>query len=332
MTDKIDPGGSNPAPAIPHDDDGPIAETSMTAARALAAPATVDRAARTVEVVWSTGARARNFVPPLGMITEELDMSPSAVRMDGLRSGSAPVLNTHRKADARDVVGRVVAAWLEAGCGYATLQFSNATDVEPLWQRVADGTLRSVSVGYRVHRYETVTDPRDGTVHRAVDWEPYEISVVPIPVDPAAAVRGASAEGVPATAIEPALPIPDTATPTNATPSTNAQEPPMPDTTPVTPAVDPAPPAPAATPTSSTPAQADQEAAPTMPSNTPTAPAAADADRGAPTVPPGDAAAEVIRAERARIAALGPSHEHPSHQKDGSSWRAGCTHANPVSL
>jgi hypothetical protein len=58
--------------------------------------------------------------------------------------------------------------------------------LEPLWQRVADGTLRSVSVGYRVHRYETVTDPRDGTVHRAVDWEPYEISVVPIPVDPAA--------------------------------------------------------------------------------------------------------------------------------------------------
>ena len=46
--------------------------------RALSAPATVDRAARTVEMVWSTGARARNFVPPLGMITEELDMSPSA--------------------------------------------------------------------------------------------------------------------------------------------------------------------------------------------------------------------------------------------------------------
>jgi hypothetical protein len=295
MTEPIDPGGSNPAPAILHDGGGPTAGTSMTAARALAGPASVDRAARTVEVVWSTGARARNFVPPLGMITEELDMSPGAVRMDGLRSGSAPVLNTHRKADARDVVGRVVGARLEAGRGYATLQFSNATDVEPLWQRVADGTLRSVSVGYRVHRYQTVTDPRDGTVHRAVDWEPYEISVVPIPVDPAAAMRGAGADGVPATAIEPALPIPDTATPTNA------QELPMPETTPVTPAADPARPAPAATP-----ATAAQEAAPTMPSNTPNAPAAVNAGRGTSTVPPSDAAADVIRAERARIAALGP--------------------------
>ena len=154
----------------------------------------MDRAARTVEVVWSTGARARNFVPPLGMITEELDMSPNAVRMGGLRGGGAPVLNTHRRADARDVVGRVVAARLEAGRGYATLQFSSASDVEPLWQRIDDGTLRSVSVGYRVHRYEQIADPRDGTVHRAVDWEPYEISVVPLPVDPAAAVRGAGGE------------------------------------------------------------------------------------------------------------------------------------------
>ena len=51
-----------------------------------------------------------------------------------------------------------------------------------------DGTLRSVSVGYRVHRYTPIQDPNVGTVHRAVDWEPYEISVVPIPVDPAAEI------------------------------------------------------------------------------------------------------------------------------------------------
>ena len=180
---------------------------AVTAARSLSSPATVDRAARTVEVVWSTGARARNYVPPLGLITEELDMSPNAVRMEGLQGGGAPVLNTHRHGDARDVVGRVIAARLEAGRGIATLQFSSATDVEPLWQRIADGTLRSISVGYRVHRYEPIPDPIAGTVHRAVDWEPYEISVVPLPVDPAAAVRGASdAPHVPA--VEPTIPDP----------------------------------------------------------------------------------------------------------------------------
>src|SRR4051812_42796345 len=108
MTEPIEPDGSDPAPAAMHGDQLPTGGQSITAARALSTPATVDRAARTVEVVWSTGARARNFVPPLGMITEELDMSPNAVRMQGLRGGGAPVLNTHRSGDARDVVGRVI--------------------------------------------------------------------------------------------------------------------------------------------------------------------------------------------------------------------------------
>ena len=69
--------------------------------------------------------------------------APEAVRMDALRSGRAPVLDTHRRAGTRDVLGRVIAARIEAGRGYATLQFSGADDVEPVWQRVADGTLQS---------------------------------------------------------------------------------------------------------------------------------------------------------------------------------------------
>jgi len=148
MTENPEPGGSDAAlEPSPMPDRLPTAGQSMRAARALAAPATVDRAARTVEVVWSTGARARNFVPPLGPILEELDMRPEAVRMGALRSGRAPLLDTHRRAGTRDVLGRVTAARLEAGRGYATLQFSRADDVEPIWQRVADGTLQSISVG-----------------------------------------------------------------------------------------------------------------------------------------------------------------------------------------
>ena len=210
MTETTKPGGADPA-AEPNvaPDRLPTAGLPITACRALVAPVTVDRDARTVEVVWSTGARARNFVPSLGLITEELDMGPSAVRMDSLRSGRAPVLNTHRRGDARDVLGRVVAARLEAGRGHATLQFSAAADVEPVWQRIADGTLRAVSVGYRVHRYDQAPDASTGqTIHRAVDWEPFEISIVPIPADAAAVVRGEEPQGAPAIAIEPALPDP----------------------------------------------------------------------------------------------------------------------------
>ncbi|HYZ31117.1 MAG TPA: terminase, partial [Crenalkalicoccus sp.] len=270
MSESMEPGGDAPAPEVP--------TAPIVAQRAIAAPATVDRAARTVEVVWSTGARARNFVAGLGPILEELDMRPEAVRMAALGSGRAPVLNTHRRGDARDVLGRVMAARIEAGCGYATLQFSTAADVEPVWQRVADGTLRSVSVGYRVHRYEPVPDPgTGGTVHRAVDWEPFEISVVPVPVDPAAAVRGEEPQGAPSIAIEPALPD---------------EDPSMPETTPASPAADPAPSAPPAAPP-------QESAVPT------TAPSPPEPTRAAPVTPDLEAVrAEAQRAERERIAGI----------------------------
>mgnify|MGYP001047305285 CR=1 FL=1 len=154
------------------------------------APLSLNRASRSVEVIWSTGVRSRNFVQPHGWIMEELDMAPSAVRMDVLRSGRAPVLDTHRRDGAAHVLGRVVAARIEGGRGYAILQFSTAADVEPVWQRVVDGTLRSVSAGYRVHRYEQRRESAGGeTIFRAVDWEPYEISIVPVPIDYEATVR-----------------------------------------------------------------------------------------------------------------------------------------------
>ena len=271
MTETTEPGGGDPAPDAP---DMPI-----VAQRALAAPATVDRAARTVEVVWSTGARARNFVPALGLITEELEMSPNAVRMDALRSGQAPVLNTHRRGDARDVLGRVTAARIERGRGYATLQFSAAADVEPVWQRIADGTLRAVSVGYRVHRYEPRPDAATGeTVHRAVDWEPFEISVVPVPVDRDAAVRAQGEQGLSAPAIEPALPD---------------EEPIMPETTPETPAAPPAAP-PSAAPSTTPPQERLVTTTPSAPTPEPI--------RAAPDL---DAVrAEAQRAERERIAGI----------------------------
>ena len=288
MTEPIEPGGSDAAPEPPAATDRlPTVGQSVLAQRAITAPATVDRAARTVEVVWSTGARARNFVPSLGLITEELEMSPNAVRMEALRSGQAPVLNTHRRGDARDVLGRVTAARLERGRGYATLQFSAAADVEPVWQRISDGTLRAVSVGYRVHRYEPRPDAATGeTVHRAVDWEPFEISVVPVPVDRDATVRSEGDQGTPATAIEPALPAEDT---------------PMPETTPETPAA--APPAPHSAAPSTPPQETTVTTTPSAPAPEPTRAAPA------PAVPAIDLDAIRAEAERAvaeRIAGYEP--------------------------
>jgi len=184
----------------------PKAPAPAHAIRSVAAPVSMDAASRTVDVVWSTGARASNHVAGLGHIIEELDMRPASVRMGLLIGGRAPVLDTHQRSGARSVLGRVVAARLEGGCGYATLQFTAAPDAEPVWQRIADGTLRGVSVGYRVYRYDKIVEAGSReTIHRAVDWEPFEISIVALATDPAAAVRGGGRQGAPLRAIEPAL-------------------------------------------------------------------------------------------------------------------------------
>jgi hypothetical protein len=178
------------------------------------------------------------------------------------------------------VLGRVIAARLERGRGYATLQFSTAADVEPVWQRIADGTLRAVSVGYRVHRYEQQPDPATGeTVHRAVDWEPFEISIVPVPIDRDASVRGEAPQGAPGVAIEPALPD---------------EDPPMPETTPAPQAEPAAPPAPTTT--------TQETTVTTTPSPAPAAPPESTRAAAPPDL---DAIrAEAQRAERERIAAI----------------------------
>ncbi len=152
---------------------------------------TVDEAARTVEITWTTGATVRRNRLFQDAIDEELSVDPNAVRLERLNAG-APFLNTHRAGSLESVLGVVEtgSARIENGLGTATIRFSERADVEPVFRDIAAGIIRNVSVGYRVHRYDI--EKRDGApeLWRAVDWEPLEISAVPIGADPGAQVRG----------------------------------------------------------------------------------------------------------------------------------------------
>jgi hypothetical protein len=151
------------------------------------APETVNVEERTVELVWSTGAQVRRASWSRGDYIEELSMAPGAVRMERLNRG-APLLDAHDSFSLRSQIGVVQRAWLDGSEGRALVKFSRRDDVEPIFQDVRDGIYRNVSVGYKVHKTE-----RDETgavpVERAVDWEPYELSLVPIPADAGAQVR-----------------------------------------------------------------------------------------------------------------------------------------------
>lgn len=157
------------------------------------APESVDADARTVEVVWTSGARVRRS-PLFGEpYDEELSLEPGHVRLDRLND-RAPFLKTHRAGDLDAVIGAVVpgSAQIEAGrSGVATILFSDREEAAAVFSDVAKGVLRAVSVGYRVHRYEV--EKRDGQpeLWRAVDWEPFEISAVPVGADPIAGFRSA---------------------------------------------------------------------------------------------------------------------------------------------
>jgi hypothetical protein len=155
--------------------------------RAMFAPETINVEERTVELVWSTGAQVKRASWSRGDYIEELSMAPGAVRMERLNKG-APLLDAHDSFSLRSQIGVVQRAWLNGNEGRALVKFSRRDEVESVFQDVIDGIYRNVSVGYKVHKTE-----RDETgavpVERAVDWEPYELSLVPIPADAGAQVR-----------------------------------------------------------------------------------------------------------------------------------------------
>lgn len=156
--------------------------------RAEVVAGSINVEARTVVLTWTTGARVlRGYFE---QFWEELSMEPKHVRMKRLKSGASPLLNAHSSYSTDDVIGVVESAELEAKRGSATVRFAKDPISDGIFQKVVDRILKNVSVGYRVHKMEKVEDGEGKIpVYRAVDWEPYEISIVPIGADPGAVVR-----------------------------------------------------------------------------------------------------------------------------------------------
>jgi len=150
---------------------------------ALTPPETIDATARTVDVVAYSG----NVVKRLDLWTGELydlrlGLSDGQVRLD--RLAGAPVLDGHAAFSVRDQIGVVERAWIADGQLRARLRFSSREDVQPIWEDIRAGIVRNVSIGALIYKREKQSDG----VWLATDWEPMEISVVPVPADPRATV------------------------------------------------------------------------------------------------------------------------------------------------
>lgn len=158
--------------------------------RLRAAPESWNPETREIEVVWSTGADVQRSTWMGERWIERLSMDPAHIRTERLEAG-APLLDSHRSYGAANVLGSVVpgSVRVEDGVGFARVRLTDAADVASTVRKIVDGSIRNISVGYRIHRNE-VSEAEDGSeIRTATDWEPHEISAVPVPADARAQVR-----------------------------------------------------------------------------------------------------------------------------------------------
>lgn len=140
---------------------------------------------RTVELIWAAGATVKRYSIDEGYYMEDLSMDPKHIRLDRFKSGMS-LLDSHASYSMANRIGTVLpgSVRIADGKAYATVRLSRKQAAEDLFQDLKDGHPFPVSVGYRVHKFER-REGRDGALPtlRAIDWEPYELSAVPVPAD-----------------------------------------------------------------------------------------------------------------------------------------------------
>lgn len=158
-------------------------ETNFTRRAPVAvAPSSYDAESRTFDATISTGATVSRR-DKFGAYDERLDLS--AIKPDDLVG--VPVQLDHDPS-ARATVGIVIAATRDASGLSVTVQLSTAADVASVRERVADGTLNALSIGYAVEKWaESKENGR--RIRTAKKWTIVEVSIVAIPADKGARIR-----------------------------------------------------------------------------------------------------------------------------------------------
>lgn len=159
----------------------PLDNTMLRAASTR--PNTYDPETRTVSAVIATAnpVQRRDARGPFFEILTAGTLDVSAA--EGL-----PVLDSHRTASVRDQVGRVRSIAVEGDSVVAVLELTSAEDAAPVVQRIADGTVSGVSIGYRVTGWTEQSTPQ-GRAKSPTGWLITEVTLTSNPADPSARLR-----------------------------------------------------------------------------------------------------------------------------------------------
>lgn len=157
----------------------------------------LDEAARTVDVVFLSGTDVGRMNPYTGE-PYILRFDPQGADLSRLNTG-APVLDNHDSSSSVDAVkGVVEKAWRDGKAFMARLRFADTPDVESLWQKVKQRIITKVSMGVNITSSKnTVEKGPDGTQQQLrliTAWQPYELSMVPVPADPGTTTLSAASQ------------------------------------------------------------------------------------------------------------------------------------------
>ena len=173
-----------------------------TLSRSLAttfAPRTLNLDARTVETVASTEQPVVMFDYRTGQAIDEVLVASGATGHDR----GVPLLVDHDRTTLA-LVGTARGFRATGDELHATLSFASNTDGERALQLVAEGHLRSVSVGYQLLSFEIIRPGESQTIagvrytagkrslRVVTSWRVLEVSLVPIPADDRAQIRSNS--------------------------------------------------------------------------------------------------------------------------------------------
>lgn len=157
---------------------------------------TVNEQERSVEAVISTESPVEVYDWSQGRVIDEVLLSEAASIPSQL-----PLLANHSRWSLDDVLGSIRNIRVESGEMIGRLYFADDPDSLRAWQKVKDGHLTDVSVGYRVQE-AVMVQPNTSTnvngrtfkagtraLRVATKWTPKEGSLVPIGADQAAKIR-----------------------------------------------------------------------------------------------------------------------------------------------
>lgn len=140
----------------------------------------IDRDKRTVELSFSSEQPVERW---FGL--EILDHTPGAAELSRLNDGAALLVNH----DPNQHIGVIENARIDPDRrGRATVRFGQSDAAKAIFQDVADGIRRLVSVGYRILDAKKQTRAKDKPKEapdewRVTQWEPLEISLASVPAD-----------------------------------------------------------------------------------------------------------------------------------------------------